>query len=139
MATGSYLTPNYSRSQSEIQGDLHKVTVRFSSARFPEGTKWRHHLSPPPQFLHGSEGEGNILQSLRSHRGAALLSIINNAKQIFLRSPLFNFRNHARSSVTARDMLARDVKRKHEPLPEFGSMEGSINHGVRRGRDSKSC
>ncbi|GFX44957.1 hypothetical protein TNCV_3430061 [Trichonephila clavipes] len=26
MATGSYLTPNYSRSQSEIQGDLHKMT-----------------------------------------------------------------------------------------------------------------
>ncbi|GFV72820.1 DDE_3 domain-containing protein [Trichonephila clavipes] len=25
MATGSYLTPNYSRSQSEIQGDLHTV------------------------------------------------------------------------------------------------------------------
>ncbi|GFW61430.1 hypothetical protein TNCV_346781 [Trichonephila clavipes] len=24
MATGSYLTPNHSRSQSEIQGDLHK-------------------------------------------------------------------------------------------------------------------
>ncbi|GFV47855.1 hypothetical protein TNCV_2369481 [Trichonephila clavipes] len=24
MATGSYLTPNYSRSQSEIQGDLHR-------------------------------------------------------------------------------------------------------------------
>ncbi|GFS76514.1 hypothetical protein TNCV_1621321 [Trichonephila clavipes] len=26
MATGSYLTPNYSRSQSEIQGDLHRLT-----------------------------------------------------------------------------------------------------------------
>ncbi|GFW45355.1 hypothetical protein TNCV_4734621 [Trichonephila clavipes] len=25
MATGSYLTPNYSHSQSEIQGDLHKL------------------------------------------------------------------------------------------------------------------
>ncbi|GFX40485.1 hypothetical protein TNCV_1412951 [Trichonephila clavipes] len=25
MATGSYLTPNYSRSQSEIKWDLHKV------------------------------------------------------------------------------------------------------------------
>ncbi|GFT28262.1 hypothetical protein TNCV_645881 [Trichonephila clavipes] len=25
MATGSYLTPTYSRSQSEIQGDLHKL------------------------------------------------------------------------------------------------------------------
>ncbi|GFS76384.1 hypothetical protein TNCV_1620261 [Trichonephila clavipes] len=27
--------------------------------------KWRHHLSPPVQFRHGTEGEGNILQSLR--------------------------------------------------------------------------
>ncbi|GFW37270.1 hypothetical protein TNCV_2632541 [Trichonephila clavipes] len=25
--------------------------------------RWRHHLSPPPQFRHGTEGEGNILQS----------------------------------------------------------------------------
>ncbi|GFX26928.1 hypothetical protein TNCV_1841001 [Trichonephila clavipes] len=26
--------------------------------------RWRHHLSPPPQFWQGTEGEGNILQSL---------------------------------------------------------------------------
>ncbi|GFW80850.1 hypothetical protein TNCV_3779301 [Trichonephila clavipes] len=25
--------------------------------------RWRHHRSPPPQFRHGAEGEGNILQS----------------------------------------------------------------------------
>ncbi|GFV17897.1 hypothetical protein TNCV_4494401, partial [Trichonephila clavipes] len=25
--------------------------------------RWRHHVSPPPQFRHGTEGEGNILQS----------------------------------------------------------------------------
>ncbi|GFX84130.1 uncharacterized protein TNCV_4859381 [Trichonephila clavipes] len=24
--------------------------------------RWRHHLSPPPQFRHGTGGEGNILQ-----------------------------------------------------------------------------
>ncbi|GFV39493.1 uncharacterized protein TNCV_4338571 [Trichonephila clavipes] len=24
--------------------------------------RWRHHLSPSPQFRHGSRGEGNILQ-----------------------------------------------------------------------------
>ncbi|GFU82973.1 hypothetical protein TNCV_935761 [Trichonephila clavipes] len=30
MATGSYLTPNYSRSQSEIQGDLHKFINKIS-------------------------------------------------------------------------------------------------------------
>ncbi|GFY30383.1 uncharacterized protein TNCV_4066331 [Trichonephila clavipes] len=29
MATGSYLTPNYSRSQSEIQGDLHKLACAY--------------------------------------------------------------------------------------------------------------
>ncbi|GFV31597.1 uncharacterized protein TNCV_3160451 [Trichonephila clavipes] len=40
MATGSYLTPNHSRSQSEIQGDLHKgsawegrLDLRFASER----------------------------------------------------------------------------------------------------------
>ncbi|GFX43134.1 hypothetical protein TNCV_2711781 [Trichonephila clavipes] len=44
MATGSYLTPNHSRSQSEIQGDLHNSTslamgnlvTRASDSR-PEG------------------------------------------------------------------------------------------------------
>ncbi|GFW18010.1 uncharacterized protein TNCV_2281141 [Trichonephila clavipes] len=25
--------------------------------------RWKHHLSPPPQFRHGTEGVGNILQS----------------------------------------------------------------------------
>ncbi|GFW17966.1 hypothetical protein TNCV_2231471 [Trichonephila clavipes] len=25
--------------------------------------RWQHHLSPPPQFRHGTGGEGNILQS----------------------------------------------------------------------------
>ncbi|GFV58315.1 hypothetical protein TNCV_558771 [Trichonephila clavipes] len=25
--------------------------------------RWRHYLSPPPQFWHGTGGEGNILQS----------------------------------------------------------------------------
>ncbi|GFX95407.1 hypothetical protein TNCV_3684591 [Trichonephila clavipes] len=33
MAIGSYLTPNYSRSQSEIQGDLHKVRCPSGHAR----------------------------------------------------------------------------------------------------------
>ncbi|GFV53234.1 hypothetical protein TNCV_1065931 [Trichonephila clavipes] len=41
-----------------------QVTVRFSSEKFlRRDDRWRHHLSPPPQFLHGTEGEGNILQS----------------------------------------------------------------------------
>ncbi|GFV51938.1 hypothetical protein TNCV_1322911 [Trichonephila clavipes] len=25
--------------------------------------RWRHHRYPPHQFMHGTEGEGNILQS----------------------------------------------------------------------------
>ncbi|GFV91964.1 uncharacterized protein TNCV_1894001 [Trichonephila clavipes] len=25
--------------------------------------RWRHHRSPPPQFRHGTGGEGNIIQS----------------------------------------------------------------------------
>ncbi|GFT82009.1 uncharacterized protein TNCV_3909541 [Trichonephila clavipes] len=25
--------------------------------------RWRHHRSPPPQFRHGTGGEGNILQA----------------------------------------------------------------------------
>ncbi|GFU28448.1 hypothetical protein TNCV_1938361 [Trichonephila clavipes] len=28
MATGSYLTPTYSRSQSEVQGDLHRMMTK---------------------------------------------------------------------------------------------------------------
>ncbi|GFW89378.1 uncharacterized protein TNCV_3966681 [Trichonephila clavipes] len=38
MATGSYLTPNHSRSQSEIQGDLHKYAgngFRWNVFSFP--------------------------------------------------------------------------------------------------------
>ncbi|GFV40863.1 hypothetical protein TNCV_1637471 [Trichonephila clavipes] len=30
MATGSYMTPIYSRSQSEVQGDLHNVTITIA-------------------------------------------------------------------------------------------------------------
>ncbi|GFV01042.1 hypothetical protein TNCV_1009631 [Trichonephila clavipes] len=33
MATGSYLTPNYSRSQSEIQGDLHTSPTLVHNAK----------------------------------------------------------------------------------------------------------
>ncbi|GFW37589.1 hypothetical protein TNCV_4027851 [Trichonephila clavipes] len=32
MATVSYLTPIYSRSQNEVQGDLHKVSSKVSSS-----------------------------------------------------------------------------------------------------------
>ncbi|GFS66842.1 hypothetical protein TNCV_230371 [Trichonephila clavipes] len=38
MATGSYLTPNHSRSQSEIQGDLHIVIKLNSVAQQPMRT-----------------------------------------------------------------------------------------------------
>ncbi|GFS58138.1 hypothetical protein TNCV_1411201 [Trichonephila clavipes] len=36
MATGSYLTPIYSHSQSEIQGDLHKLTKLYKQQYFGE-------------------------------------------------------------------------------------------------------
>ncbi|GFW63116.1 uncharacterized protein TNCV_4454641 [Trichonephila clavipes] len=55
-----------------------QVIVRFSSVRFlKEGRnvaracetqvgllydRWRHHRSPPPQFRHGTGGEGSVLQ-----------------------------------------------------------------------------
>ncbi|GFS56056.1 hypothetical protein TNCV_1650141 [Trichonephila clavipes] len=38
MATDSYLTPNYSRSQSEIQGDLHKACLGAEHWEFSRQT-----------------------------------------------------------------------------------------------------
>ncbi|GFX03673.1 hypothetical protein TNCV_2112451 [Trichonephila clavipes] len=35
MATGSYMTPTYSRSQSEVQGDLHNLEDRIYAASRP--------------------------------------------------------------------------------------------------------
>ncbi|GFU25345.1 hypothetical protein TNCV_3054091 [Trichonephila clavipes] len=40
-----------------------QVTVRISSRNSRRDDRWRHHRSPPPQFRHGTEEEGNILQS----------------------------------------------------------------------------
>ncbi|GFX27717.1 hypothetical protein TNCV_2129581 [Trichonephila clavipes] len=40
MATGSYLTPNHSRSQSEIQGDLHNFVVSSSGKKSVFRLKW---------------------------------------------------------------------------------------------------
>ncbi|GFV56742.1 hypothetical protein TNCV_2539441 [Trichonephila clavipes] len=44
MATGSYTTPIYSRSQSEVQGDLHKVSDRgwHVTSSSPVSTKTHH-------------------------------------------------------------------------------------------------
>ncbi|GFW91256.1 histone-lysine N-methyltransferase SETMAR [Trichonephila clavipes] len=58
MATGSYLTPNHSRSQSEIQGDLHILTG-LESNRACVGYAWPMNCSPstPSQLSTGtSEG-----------------------------------------------------------------------------------
>ncbi|GFT20108.1 hypothetical protein TNCV_4994711 [Trichonephila clavipes] len=38
-----------------------QVTVRFSSDQMDD--RWRQRRSPPPQFRHEAEGEGNIQQS----------------------------------------------------------------------------
>ncbi|GFW99736.1 hypothetical protein TNCV_3419661 [Trichonephila clavipes] len=43
-----------------------RLISRFGPVNWPPrscGLRWRHRLSPPPQFWHGTEGEGNILQS----------------------------------------------------------------------------
>ncbi|GFT72518.1 uncharacterized protein TNCV_973841 [Trichonephila clavipes] len=45
MATGSYMTPTYSRSQSEVQGDLHRLNLDSSLK-----TTWFH--SATVQFPH---------------------------------------------------------------------------------------
>ncbi|GFW48724.1 hypothetical protein TNCV_4243051 [Trichonephila clavipes] len=45
--------PPVSRSQNEAH-EIH---------RGKKDDRWRHHLSPIPQFSHGTEGEKNILQS----------------------------------------------------------------------------
>ncbi|GFX91705.1 hypothetical protein TNCV_3682911 [Trichonephila clavipes] len=54
MASGSYMTPIYSRSQSEVQGDLHKrpadihkeiVSVYGNIMNRQNVTKWCHHFS----------------------------------------------------------------------------------------------
>ncbi|GFY15641.1 transposable element Tcb1 transposase [Trichonephila clavipes] len=37
MATGSYMTPTYSRSQSEVQGDLHKGSAFDQVSEFDRG------------------------------------------------------------------------------------------------------
>ncbi|GFT18546.1 hypothetical protein TNCV_176501 [Trichonephila clavipes] len=39
MATGSYMTPIYSRSQSEVQGDLHNsINLKYEAISVPQGS-----------------------------------------------------------------------------------------------------
>ncbi|GFW12473.1 ubiquitin carboxyl-terminal hydrolase 24 [Trichonephila clavipes] len=41
---------------------LHLLSTHEDSNCVPvDSGRWRHHLSPPPQFRHGTGGEGNIL------------------------------------------------------------------------------
>ncbi|GFX16781.1 hypothetical protein TNCV_2517611 [Trichonephila clavipes] len=45
MATGSYLTPIYSRSQSEVQGDLHKTCRYIVNEKTDDLLRYVHSLS----------------------------------------------------------------------------------------------
>ncbi|GFX81823.1 hypothetical protein TNCV_2570231 [Trichonephila clavipes] len=73
MATGSYLTPTYSRSQSEVQGDLHKIHFTFWKECISEWVKTvelglgRSHPYQPASFTprhpHVMESTGDILVS----------------------------------------------------------------------------
>ncbi|GFW42057.1 uncharacterized protein TNCV_1905151 [Trichonephila clavipes] len=60
MATGSYLTPNYSRSQSEIQGDLHNGTQRIN----PENRVESSFRIIPEQYFSGVENIDDFLENI---------------------------------------------------------------------------
>ncbi|GFX64331.1 hypothetical protein TNCV_1500551 [Trichonephila clavipes] len=48
------------------------VRISLGGGELPKAKddRWRHHLFPPPQFRHATEGEGNILQSLYTRDSA---------------------------------------------------------------------
>ncbi|GFX65121.1 hypothetical protein TNCV_452591 [Trichonephila clavipes] len=47
MATGSFMTPIYSRSQSEVQGDLHKMSTKLAWELNSGGSRQTDHLTGP--------------------------------------------------------------------------------------------
>ncbi|GFW33865.1 HTH_Tnp_Tc3_2 domain-containing protein [Trichonephila clavipes] len=52
------MNPAYQIATVQGHGGSIMVTVRISSAKFPrKNDRWRHHLSPPPQFCHGTGGK----------------------------------------------------------------------------------
>ncbi|GFX67097.1 uncharacterized protein TNCV_590131 [Trichonephila clavipes] len=60
MAAGSSLTQNYSRSQSEIQGDLHNGTQRIN----PENRVGSGFRIIPEQYFLGVENINNFLENI---------------------------------------------------------------------------
>ncbi|GFW96546.1 uncharacterized protein TNCV_2846031 [Trichonephila clavipes] len=60
MATGSYLTPIYSRSQSEIQGDLHNGAQRIN----PENRVGSSFRIIPEQYFSGVENIDDFLENI---------------------------------------------------------------------------
>ncbi|GFT15530.1 uncharacterized protein TNCV_3265311 [Trichonephila clavipes] len=60
MATGSYLTPNHSRSQSEIQGDLHNGAQQIN----PENRVGSSFRIIPEQYFSGVENINDFLENI---------------------------------------------------------------------------
>ncbi|GFY20920.1 uncharacterized protein TNCV_3989641 [Trichonephila clavipes] len=60
MATGSFLTQNYSRSQSEIQGDLHNGAQRI----YPENRVGSGFRIIPEQYFSGVENINDFLENI---------------------------------------------------------------------------
>ncbi|GFU84129.1 uncharacterized protein TNCV_4504291 [Trichonephila clavipes] len=60
MATGSYMTPIYSRSQSEIQGDLHNGAQRIN----PENRVGSSFRIIPEQYFSGDENIDDFLENI---------------------------------------------------------------------------
>ncbi|GFT29383.1 uncharacterized protein TNCV_757391 [Trichonephila clavipes] len=60
MATGSYLTQNHSRSQSEIQGDLHNGAQRINTEN-RVGSSFR---IIPEQYFSGVENINDFLENI---------------------------------------------------------------------------
>ncbi|GFW37947.1 hypothetical protein TNCV_4631481 [Trichonephila clavipes] len=74
MATGSALTQNHSRSQSEIQGDLHKLArLEINSLhRAKINLTW---LKPPAHHWYAAKSPGLSLQCRSSRAWCALEAI----------------------------------------------------------------
>ncbi|GFS65139.1 retrovirus-related Pol polyprotein from transposon opus [Trichonephila clavipes] len=60
MATGSYMTPIYSRSQSEVQGDLHNGAQRIN----PENRVGSNFRIIPEQYFSGVENIDDFLENI---------------------------------------------------------------------------
>ncbi|GFV00595.1 uncharacterized protein TNCV_915351 [Trichonephila clavipes] len=73
MATGCYLTPNYSRSQSEIQGDLHKL-----KGGRPLFLSMNHSISCTKDFMHPQKENSSGLRSCERRHQATGPSFPNN-------------------------------------------------------------